>query len=256
MKIILRAEAVELGLKKYFTGKSCKHGHISERYTKTRICIACLAVQAHDPTYLMQKVAREKKYNQSAKRKARHLERQRSPRYKAWAAERLAGPHGRAAKIKYRSSAKGKAKEAEYSASKVARASRAAYRKSAEGKAQEALWRASLEGRAVIQANNRKRQAMHRDRTVPLTKAQKLQVTALYEKSIRLTAETGVEHQVDHILPMVRGGLHHPDNLQVTTKAYNLAKKDLTEEEFSESLRTGVRRRVDKRINTPVEVSA
>lgn len=40
MQIITRKEALELGLKKYFTGKPCKHGHISERRVGGD-CIGC-----------------------------------------------------------------------------------------------------------------------------------------------------------------------------------------------------------------------
>lgn len=36
-----RAEAKELGMKRYFTGKPCKHGHVDERHTSSGQCIAC-----------------------------------------------------------------------------------------------------------------------------------------------------------------------------------------------------------------------
>lgn len=42
MNVILRPEAARLGLKRYFTGKPCAHGHVSERYVNSRICRACL----------------------------------------------------------------------------------------------------------------------------------------------------------------------------------------------------------------------
>lgn len=40
--IISRDEATERGLSRYFTGVECNHGHVSERYTSTAGCIACL----------------------------------------------------------------------------------------------------------------------------------------------------------------------------------------------------------------------
>ena len=43
MDIITRKEALELGLSKYYTGKPCKHGHLSERYTKSGACVECQA---------------------------------------------------------------------------------------------------------------------------------------------------------------------------------------------------------------------
>ncbi len=41
-----RAEALALGLDRYLTGKPCKHGHFSERYTSTGHCTACISAQS------------------------------------------------------------------------------------------------------------------------------------------------------------------------------------------------------------------
>ena len=38
-----RKEAEEQGLGRYFTGKTCGRGHFSERYTKSRQCVECMA---------------------------------------------------------------------------------------------------------------------------------------------------------------------------------------------------------------------
>jgi len=42
MKIITRQQAIEQKLTRYFTGVSCKHGHIAERQLSNRTCIECL----------------------------------------------------------------------------------------------------------------------------------------------------------------------------------------------------------------------
>ena len=42
----LRKEAAKRGLNKYYTGRNCKRGHISQRYTSTGLCIACVAMKA------------------------------------------------------------------------------------------------------------------------------------------------------------------------------------------------------------------
>ena len=44
MKLISLKEARTLGLKRYFTGKPCVHGHISERQVSARRCIQCTRV--------------------------------------------------------------------------------------------------------------------------------------------------------------------------------------------------------------------
>lgn len=41
MEVIARKEAKERGLKRYFTGKPCKHGHVSERDVSDRSCVEC-----------------------------------------------------------------------------------------------------------------------------------------------------------------------------------------------------------------------
>jgi len=41
-----RAEAKLLNLIKYVTGKPCKHGHLSERYTSTSVCVVCAQIQS------------------------------------------------------------------------------------------------------------------------------------------------------------------------------------------------------------------
>jgi hypothetical protein len=43
MERISRDEALARGLKKYFTGTPCKHGHAAQRYTVTTACVKCMA---------------------------------------------------------------------------------------------------------------------------------------------------------------------------------------------------------------------
>jgi 5-methylcytosine-specific restriction endonuclease McrA len=52
---------------------------------------------------------------------------------------------------------------------------------------------------------------------------------AIYDKAARLTQQTGIRHEVDHIIPIqspVVCGLHVPENLQILTKAANRAKSN------------------------------
>jgi len=50
--IITRKEAIAQGLNRYFTGKPCKHGHVTVRHITTGGCLECLRVnkQAYDQT--------------------------------------------------------------------------------------------------------------------------------------------------------------------------------------------------------------
>ena len=63
-----------------------------------------------------------------------------------------------------------------------------------------------------------------------LSKKEKEQVLSIYSESRRLTKETGIQHHVDHIKPLAKGGRHHPSNLQILTAEENLKKSDKWEE--------------------------
>jgi len=41
-KIILRQSAIALGKSVYFTGKACKQGHVTQRYTSNGACLECV----------------------------------------------------------------------------------------------------------------------------------------------------------------------------------------------------------------------
>lgn len=43
MNVISRKKAREQGLKRYFTGKACKHGHVAERRVSESLCVVCKA---------------------------------------------------------------------------------------------------------------------------------------------------------------------------------------------------------------------
>jgi 5-methylcytosine-specific restriction endonuclease McrA len=54
--------------------------------------------------------------------------------------------------------------------------------------------------------------------------ADKLLIKRLYKEASRLTIETGIKHEVDHIIPVSKGGLHHQDNLQILVWLENRRK--------------------------------
>ena len=69
-----------------------------------------------------------------------------------------------------------------------------------------------------------KRRAAVRNQTPDLTQEQVKQILTIYEECSRISVETGIAHEVDHIIPICKGGLHHPDNLQILTMKENRSK--------------------------------
>ena len=60
--------------------------------------------------------------------------------------------------------------------------------------------------------------------TVHLTPIECLRETELYKECFIRGKTTGIPHEVDHIVPVSKGGQHHPDNLQVLTRIENRRK--------------------------------
>lgn len=81
------------------------------------------------------------------------------------------------------------------------------------------------EHRALVTSYKAKRRARERQACPPwLTAEMEAQIRALYAEAERLTRETGIEHEVDHIVPLAGKtvcGLHVPWNLRVITREAN-----------------------------------
>lgn len=84
-------------------------------------------------------------------------------------------------------------------------------------------WREA--NRARDRANKARYRAAVRKATPPwLTDDHRSQILSFYEQADKLTLETGIEHEVDHIIPLQAGcacGLHVPWNLRVITRDDN-----------------------------------
>jgi hypothetical protein len=138
-----------------------------------------------------------------------------TPEYKARAKARASTTEGRASsrlrQRKYAKTPKSKARYKRYRNSDHGRAARQAYEKSAEGKAKKKR----------KDARRRKAESM-----IPLTQQERQQLIILEQKRLHLTETTGIVHHLDHILPLAKGGIHHPINLRIITAEENISKGD------------------------------
>lgn len=72
MEIISRKEAKEKGLKRYFTGKPCKRGHITERMVSTLTCVACKNERERELYWQDPKAATERTKGWQSRNRERH----------------------------------------------------------------------------------------------------------------------------------------------------------------------------------------
>lgn len=59
MEIVTRHQAIDQKLSRYYTGKPCKRGHLSERYTQMSACIECLHPKFENSDIRDRRTARE-----------------------------------------------------------------------------------------------------------------------------------------------------------------------------------------------------
>ena len=76
----------------------------------------------------------------------------------------------------------------------------------------------------LLRKGSAKRRATKKNNTPDLTHNQKLIIETIYLQRIRLEKRFGIQFHVDHVIPISKGGLHIPSNLQVLPAKLNLKK--------------------------------
>lgn len=81
------------------------------------------------------------------------------------------------------------------------------------------------ENRHIVSENSARRRAMIRGQWEELCPEDQQRVNDIYAERTRLNDEAGfLKYHVDHIKPLSKGGLHHPDNLQIMLAVDNMKK--------------------------------
>ena len=199
--VLTRQEARESGARRYFTGKSCIRGHLSERRTKDGGCLACTAAR------------RQRDPEGTARHVAAYLARNRENRNLKQRENRAENPE---AALSYEK----KWRDANRLAMRAAAARR--YRENGE------------KIRAAARVKTAKRRAATRQGyTVS-------DVQILLARQRRRCAACAVNvrknYHVDHIVPLARGGSNGPKNIQILCPHCNLSKGARDPIEFARQL--------------------
>ncbi len=102
------------------------------------------------------------------------------------------------------------------------------------------------ENKAKINAECAKRRAGKLRQSPRLNKEETDKLGLLYVIAQSITKNTGILMHVDHIVPLSKGGLHHPLNLKVLPASDNLSKGGILPETIPEALKALLKRFYNK----------
>lgn len=195
-QIITRKEAMEQGLARYFTGKPCKKGHISERFASNSTCITCCQEQsaatkrANRPIYTeYDQTWRTVNWEQHEENYKRYYEENKSEHreymieYKEQNTERVQEQNRRNKREHYK-----------------------------------------YNSNAYIQRAARRQRELE-NQYKSLTNEERQAIDQIYLECKKMNTDSGfIKYHVDHIKPLAKGGKHHPDNLRIITAHENRSK--------------------------------
>lgn len=213
MNIFSKKEAVAAGLKFYFTGRPCKHGHITQRHIHNSSCRECVNHNAL-------KWARDNHEKAAANMRswrAGNPEKDKITRDKSNARWRSI-PKNREAALVYAARQYTEKKEEIKKQSREWRANNLERRKMAMK-----AWYANNKDHAKSLARNRKARMRRADGSHT---GRDIREIFILQRGLCAYCRTSLEGKkhVDHIVPLILGGTNHRKNLQLLCPTCNLSK--------------------------------
>lgn len=215
MEKITRSEALAKGLTRFFQGRVCVAGHVSEQYVKGGRCVTCAIEKSKEQSKLGKKAPGKYNPEQKADYYNRNKDRIKEKRLAEAASKIGLTLDQYVSKIEAKKAA-ASTKNGKRTKEQSARYSRSYYIKS----------------KAKIIAANKAKKAAKLKRVPPW--ANTAEIMSFYKLAQHLTATTGIEHHVDHIIPLAGlnvSGLHCQHNLRVITATENLTKGNRFDQE-------------------------
>lgn len=236
--IVTRVEAMRLGLKRYFTGRSCKRGHIAERYVVTRMCLQCSPIFQKKWRSTLSDDRREQQNKDQKRRYGASPERYRAygrANYEKHKEQRKASvlAYYRLNTEKCQAAAK------EWRQKNPDRA-RAIARKWAQNNADAMReWREANPAKVKAYAALNKSRRRARIEATPghFTKSDIDRIRRLQAgKCAYCKASLESGYHIDHIVALCRGGTNFPSNLQLCCGPCNVRKSARDPIEFAQSI--------------------
>jgi 5-methylcytosine-specific restriction endonuclease McrA len=203
--VISRSQAKAAGLKLYYSGIPCPHGHLSHRYVSTYKCLACSKNETEAHKILQrERYQSDQDYAESCRQKSR----ERYIRIKS-------NPEKLASRRK---------KSAEYN--RVRRANDPAFLEKGRKVCRERkkMWGEDQKEKHRVHARNRKARMKGAVGRYTISDVRK---TFSNQKGLcpACSADLSVVgYHVDHIIPIKLGGTNWPDNIQLLCPPCNLSK--------------------------------
>lgn len=207
MKVVTRKQALADGLIKYFTGKPCPNGHISERFVSTYSCVVC--VDEHKKRYRKDPEFRERELQYKAK--YREENRDKVNAYARWYWRN----HPNAKSVDRRTKEKNKAYQVSYNAD---------YWQKNKKRLSERFKKYSRENKDYFRAKCAERRAL-KMAGGSHTKEDIEEIMSMQGgKCAYCKSGISKKYHVDHIIPLSKGGSNQRSNLQCLCPSCNMRK--------------------------------